>query len=162
MSPAAEPSVPVSGFTVRPLRPAQVVPLRNAVLRPGQPPTACRWANDLEPETIHLGAYAGRTLAAVGTFLQLGDPAVAQVCGVPEPQQRKLRGMAVDSQFQGRGAGSALLAAAYSVLREGGARCIWCSARMTALGFYEKQGWVTLGEVYPTDHGPHIVMWRLL
>jgi hypothetical protein len=72
----------------------------------------------------------------------------------------QLRGMATDSRQQGRGLGRQLWhAAAAEAHRDEPGRLIWCNARTSAVGFYEKLGWRVVSEPFdvPTV-GPHVKM----
>jgi predicted GNAT family N-acyltransferase len=44
-----------------------------------------------------------------------------------------------------------------------GAGVIWCNARVPAIGFYRRGGFVAQGDVWEEPEiGPHVVMWRLV
>jgi hypothetical protein len=60
-------------------------------------------------------------------------------------------GMATDPQRQGIGAATADSATA-----------LWCLARATAVGFYQRNGWTAFQTVFDTDIGPHLRMWLRL
>ena len=91
--------------------------------------------DDLEG-TFHLGAREGEAIVGVATFVPRED-------GVWQ-----LRGMAVEEDRQGEGIGTAILDEAASRLRRAGARLVWANGRDTALGFYERAGWVVVGDGY--------------
>jgi GNAT superfamily N-acetyltransferase len=67
--------------------------------------------------------------------------------------------MATAPGWQGRGVGRSLLQYAEALLA--GDRLWWCNARASAIGFYERQGWTVVSEVFdiPTA-GPHRRMIR--
>lgn len=113
--------------------------LRARVLRDGTHDDVV-FAGDDAPGTVHLAAIdqGGRVLG-VGSFYE-------------EDGDVKLRGMAVDPEAQGSGAGRAILEAAHERYR---GRLLWASCRDSALGFYERLGWRVVGEGYDTPHGPH-------
>jgi ribosomal protein S18 acetylase RimI-like enzyme len=72
--------------------------------------------------------------------------------------------MAVSPEVRGRGVGQALLEFLESGLRaESPVRQLWCNARTPAVGFYERQGWRVVSEVFdiPTA-GPHVRMVKRL
>jgi GNAT superfamily N-acetyltransferase len=132
---------------------AEVFPLRHAELRPGFPPDAARFDGDDEPTTRHFGAFLGDAGALVGcaSFMRRpwrGEPAW------------QLRGMATRADHVRRGIGTRLLRFAEETLRAAGElRLLWCNARLTAVPFYERVGWVIASDVFdvPTV-GPHRVM----
>ena len=134
-------------FDVRPLGPderAVLHDLRGRVLRPGRPPDESRFPGDDAPTTMHLGAF-------------LADRCVA-VASLYDEQGMRLRGVAVEPALQGRGAGAALVRRAQEAAAAAG-RGLWCNARASAAGFYEKLGWARDGEPFDLPHiGAHHVM----
>lgn len=68
----------------------------------------------------------------------------------------RLRGMAVDQPWRGRGIGRELWQAAAELLSERGVRLCWANARDTALAFYVRLGWRVVGEGFEGEQGlPH-------
>lgn len=130
---------------------SEVVPLRHAVLRPGQPVEAARWSGDDDPTTRHY----------VAEDPELGIIGVASLLRAPPDGESgpawQLRGMAVDERMRGRGVGAAMLRYIEVELGEP----LWCNARTSAEGFYEKLGWRGVGEVFDKPGvGPHRRMIR--
>ena len=72
----------------------------------------------------------------------------------------QLRGMAVDVDLQGMGLGGRLLNYAMDDARPVGySMVMWCNARITAVGFYEKYGWKVCSDVFDVPLvGPHFKM----
>jgi GNAT superfamily N-acetyltransferase len=146
----------VSDVKVRAAGPEEVVDLRSAVLRPGFPREAAIYDVDALPATRHFVATAddGRVVGCVTVF--------------PSPWHGRgdawqLRGMGVAADLQGAGVGRKLLAAVDDFLRTLGPRppVIWCNARVTAIGFYERCGWVVASDVFELPPiGPHVKMTR--
>ena len=67
--------------------------------------------------------------------------------------------MAALGDMQGRGAGRALDAEGVRVAVAAGAALMWCNARVTARGFYEKLGYVTVGGEFELPaSGKHYMM----
>ncbi len=132
--------------------------LRRRVLRGGRADSDVVFAEDSVPGGFHLGAFVGERLVGVGSFS-------------PEPTRYRpgvvawrLRGMAVDSSVQGQGVGTALLEEAVRRLRGLGASVLWANGRDTALGFYERHGWVVHGDGFVTgdvDLPHHVVVFDL-
>ena len=133
---------------------AALYDLRARVLRRGRPPEESRFPGDEAEGTAHLGAFAAGRCVGVVTLLR--EPQ-----GTGAPREMRLRGMAVEPEMQGRGVGAALLRRAHEMAAGAGLE-IWCNARMSAVGFYEKQGWTREGEPFDIPAiGPHTVMrWR--
>lgn len=130
-----------------------VRPLRAAVLRPGLPLAESVYPEDDDPATRHLAAI---------------DPAGAVVgCATffPEPRDGapgwRLRGMATHRERRGCGIGSALLRAGLAAAADAGVALVWCNARTSAVGFYERFGFVVSSAEFLTAGGiPHVVMTR--
>jgi GNAT superfamily N-acetyltransferase len=119
--------------------------LRSHVLRDGEPHDGFD-IDDL-PGTFHLAALleadGHEVIVGVATFVP-GDRGWWQ-----------LRGMAVEPRHQGSGVGRRLLAEAELELRAAGGAGVWANARDTALGFYEREGWVVVGAGYEVVGLPH-------
>jgi len=135
--------------TVRRLTPAEMPALwwlRAQVLRPGRPAETAVFDGDSDPETIHLGAFTddGRCVAVTTLVRNKG---------------LQLRGMAVALEMRGRGVGAALLHAAHDAAAEAGFDSLWCNARQSAAGFYERHGWVIESDEFDVPGiGPHYTM----
>jgi len=116
------------------------------VLRADQPDADVGFEEDRRPGAFHLGVYDDEgSLVGVGTFFEEACP------HRPGRRAWRLRGMAVEPGLQGSGVGSLLLQHAVQRFRDAGAEVLWAHGRDSALGFYERRGWVVLGEGYVTD-----------
>ncbi len=118
--------------------------LRAALLRPGKPIAESHYPADHAPGTMHLGAFQqGRCVGIASLYRENG---------------LRLRGMAVAPELRGNGVGAMLIREAQRTaleLRLG----LWCNARDSAIGFYEKLGWMAEGEGFDVPGiGPHHVM----
>jgi GNAT superfamily N-acetyltransferase len=109
--------------------------LRRTVLRDGDPAADVSFDGDERVGSFHLGAVVGQDLMGVASWLSSADGSL------------QLRGMAVDARMQGKGVGAALVAAGLA-RRDG--RAVWANARDSALGFYERLGWVIDGDGFVT------------
>lgn len=107
--------------------------LRSSVLRKGIDPELCRFPADENAGAFHLGYFEGDKLVCIGTFF----PEDYKDMG---PNGFRLRGMASDPDFAGKGNGGRLINFALDELKSSGAAYIWCNARTTASGFYRKLG----------------------
>ncbi|MGZ6791852.1 MAG: GNAT family N-acetyltransferase [Mycobacteriales bacterium] len=129
------------------------VALRREVLRGGRPVPL---PGDDAP-AFHVGAFAGDALVGTGNVRRESAP------WAPDEPAWRLRGMATDPAYRGKGAGSLVLDAlvAHCVAEGGG--LLWCHARTPAQRFYERAGLQTRGEPWvDAEIGPHVVMWRRL
>ena len=128
--------------------------LRRSVLRPHLS-LADELPGDDVPQAVHLAALDGdRALCACIIYADAcpwrrGEPAW------------HLRQMATGPQARGLGLGRAVLSAAGAHAAGQGAALLWCDARETAAGFYERCGWHRHGGVFTdADHPiPHVRMW---
>ncbi|MCP5028068.1 MAG: GNAT family N-acetyltransferase [Actinomycetia bacterium] len=129
----------------------EVIPLRHAVLRTGQPRASCHFDGDELAGATHLGIRDGTgTLVGVATI----HPARSVLEGI-EPAWR-IRGMATDPKVRGTGVGGLLLRRALTEALARGARLVWCHARVPAVGFYEHVGLEARGDEFEEPLiGPH-------
>ena len=70
--------------------------------------------------------------------------------------------MAVLKEARGLGLGSAILKKLVRIAAENEIKEVWLSAQTHAIPFYEKHGFVVMGEEYPDAGIPHIDMKRSL
>jgi predicted GNAT family N-acyltransferase len=146
----------IHAIQIRPATADEMIELRHAVLRPGLPREASIYDVDALPTTRHLAAINGdaRIVGCATIF--------------PEPFQARadawrLRGMAVSPELRGAGVGRKILAVIDDMMRAGTPvpPLLWCNARVTAIGFYQRCGWtVVSGEFNVPGIGPHVNMTR--
>jgi predicted GNAT family N-acyltransferase len=79
-----------------------------------------------------------------------------------EPDAVRLRQMAIKAGLQGKGIGRVLLEFAENIARDRGNKKVTMHARKTATGFYEKQGYKTVGNEYTEVSIPHFNMEKKL
>lgn len=105
-----------------------------------------------EQTDVHIGAYLDNELAG---------------CAILTPIDRsqgviKLRQMAIDPERRAQGLGARILAFAEQACAARGYRQIVLSARETAVGFYEKAGFVSKGAPFVEIGLPHRKMTKEL
>ncbi|NBY06358.1 MAG: N-acetyltransferase, partial [Betaproteobacteria bacterium] len=79
----------------------------------------------------------------------------------PGDAAMQLKGMAVADELQGEGLGALLIDAGIALTIERGATIAWARARDSAMGFYERLGFVSAGDGFidgPTAMPHHIVV----
>jgi GNAT superfamily N-acetyltransferase len=137
-------------LVVRRATAAEIRPLRQAVLRPGQPVADSVYPQD--DVAVHVGGWDDGELVACATLF--ADP------WPDEPRAWRLRGMAVEPSRQGTGIGRLVLAEGVEAAWASGAPLLWANARTSALGFYVRLGWRPVGgEFVPADSGlPHVAI----
>lgn len=135
---------------IRSVEAPAVRPLRQRVLRPTQAAEALVYGGDDDPRTLHAAALAGDEVVGIATI-------------VPDGDAWRVRGMATAPEQRGLGLGRQLLEACLVHAASHGGGRVWCNARTTAQGFYERMGFTTVGGVFELpDIGPHVVMERTL
>ena len=123
------------------------------MLRPNGTVENCMFQGDNDELTFHLGAFVDKRLVSVASFYFEKSPQFT------ESYQYRLRGMATLPEFQGQGLSSALLRTAFPVIKNNQCSLLWCNAREKALGFYEKLGFKSTGELFSLPHiGKHMLM----
>ncbi|MFN2583032.1 MAG: GNAT family N-acetyltransferase [Candidatus Dormibacteria bacterium] len=152
----ADVTSPSGDITVEEVPLEVVLRLRARILRAGRPLEAARSKQDPLPGTLHLAARAadGRVVGVVTLF-----PENTELAG--DRRAYRFRGMAVDDALQGRGIGRALMRALVRMARDAGAEVLWANGRDSALGFYERIGFRTVGDGFVDDEmhlGHHVVI----
>lgn len=134
------------------------LPLRQKVLKPFLQLPECLNPGDQNPDTFHLGVFENSQLVCIGSFEPENHPLFTQA-----HKGYRLRGMATDISFQGRGYGQQLLLKAFEILRAKQVDFFWCNARIKAIPFYENLGLRTLGDYFEIERiGPHKLMYKWL
>lgn len=108
-------------------------PVRHEVMYPNQPFDMIKLEND--DKGVHFGLFADHQLTSVVSLFFDG-------------QVYQFRKFATLAAVQGSGYGSSLLRYVISYTAEKGGAQLWCNARLSVLGFYERFGFVRSGEVY--------------
>ncbi|TSD65979.1 GNAT family N-acetyltransferase [Inquilinus sp. KBS0705] len=121
--------------------------LRRDILYPGQ------YLHDMEMEEdnhgYHFGAFEDNALVAVVSLFQRDN-------------DWQFRKFAVSDTVQKQGIGRQLLIYITNfVIREQGTR-LWCNARLSATGFYEKQGFTKTGHEFQKNGFDYIIMQKQL
>lgn len=99
--------------------------IRHEAMYPDLPINAVKLENDAEG--MHFGLYADDQLTSVVSLFSKG-------------QIYQFRKFATISAAQGQGFGSLLLKHIIDYVQSRGATKIWCNARVSAVGFYQKFG----------------------
>ncbi|MBX6372287.1 MAG: hypothetical protein IRZ02_08545 [Acidothermus sp.] len=166
--------------SVAALVPVEVIrTLRWRVLRPTQPREAAVYPGDDGPETFHVAVLArdadavpapdaDALLAGDADAVLAGDADAVLACASfylePTPDGRpgwRLRGMA--AAVPRRGHGTAALLFGWEEVRRRGGALVWCNARLTAVPFYQRHGFVvTSGEFDVPPLGLHVRMEKTL
>lgn len=147
----------ILGAHVNFITPAETLPLRRKILRPLLRLEDCAYPTDRDATTFHLGLFHAGHLVAISTFQQQAHP------DLPAGYPFRLRGMASDEKYRGRGFGGILLRQGIEILKSRRADLLWFNARTGALGFYGKLGFHVHGGLFQIEGiGPHKVMYKHL
>jgi GNAT superfamily N-acetyltransferase len=134
----------------------ETMDLRMRILRPLHPREACEYPEDNLKTTFHIGVRAGPKIISNGTFMQQGHEKFPKA-SLPY----RLRGMATDPDFQGKGLGRKIILAAEEELKKRGCDLLWFNARVSAEVFYQKLGYAAIEEIFDiTGIGAHKVMYK--
>jgi N-acetylglutamate synthase-like GNAT family acetyltransferase len=79
-----------------------------------------------------------------------------------DKDQVRLRQMAVQNNLQGKGIGASMMNYAENIARDAGYSKIIMHARKTAIGFYEKLGYIVAGNEFTEVSLPHYRMEKKL
>jgi len=142
-------------YTVISVELTDIMQLRVAVLRKGTPVTDCNYPEDSYPDIVHFGIIRDGIAIATSSWFMKECP---EKLGITAMQ---LKGMAVADELQGAGLGALLIDAGMALANERGATIAWARARDSAMGFYERLGFVSTGEGFvdgPTAMPHHIVV----
>lgn len=137
---------------------AETIEIRWQILRPGFPRETAVFVGDDSPAAKHFGGFIESRLAGVASIYPAACP------DRPEEQRGwQLRGMATLPEVRGLGVGKALVAACEQTVREVGDPFLWCNARIGAIDFYARLGWLVSSDEFdiPTV-GPHRRMLRAI
>lgn len=124
----------------------QMIELRYQLLRK---PLGLSFEQDelqLEKDYIHIGCF---------------DESRLEGCCMLVPKDKdvlQLRQMAVIAGLQGKGIGRVIMQFAENISRDRGYKKLIMHARKTAMGFYEKLGYKTVGQEFTEVTIPHYVM----
>ena len=133
------------------------LPIRQEMLRKGLPESSCVFQNDDNEQTFHLGAFVDNDLVSVASFYFENHPEFS------DEFQYRLRGMATLNEYQRKGLSGELLQMAFPVIKQNMASRLWCNARVSAEGFYLRNGFVTHGDVFDIKGvGPHKIMSKII
>jgi len=103
-----------------------------------------------EDEQVHLVAMDDRG-RVIGCVLVAFSESVA-----------KVRQLAIDDDYRGQGIGTGLMKRAELAVLARNVRMVTLHGRLTARGFFEKQGYTAISEVFPEVTIPHITMQKEL
>jgi len=148
-------------ITIKEIPALETYAVRHPVLRAGRPIEDCGLAEDNLETTFHLGAYDGDRHVGVATFL-ISDAAASPI-KIEDATYYQLRGMGVLPDAQGKGIGKLLMLQGMEKLRDLNVDVLWFNARIIALPFYERLGFLKIGKPFEVPKiGTHYKMYKEL
>src|ERR1700758_4335002 len=120
-------------ISIEQIRPELTWNLRQKVLYPAQ--KLYEMEMDEDQDGMHFGAFSDNKLVAVVSLF-------------PKGVDFQFRKFAVEPDYQGKGIGNSLLTYITDFASTEGGKRLWCNARSTATGFYDKNGFSHTGEFF--------------
>ncbi|MBL4584852.1 MAG: GNAT family N-acetyltransferase [Pseudomonadales bacterium] len=136
--------------------------LRQRILRPHQSLDHCQYPGDLDSTTVHYGVINAQAIVGILSLYRVNHEEI------DIPQSWQLRAMATCESARGKGYGIKLIEKAESYIKSGYThcilgQCIWANARTSALGFYQKLGYLSVGPEFDIPAvGPHYLCYKKL
>ena len=146
-------------FRIEVVAPSRLYDLRRRVLRDSNPKIDVSNSGDERESSVHFGGFLGDRAVVSASWYAQGAPFD------PDAADYQLRYMATDFDVQGRGLGAQLLQRSLEVLSSRGVRRVWANARVSALAFYESNGWTVVPNslfVSSETSIDHMVIYRSL
>jgi len=131
-------------ISIEQIRPELTWHLRQKVLYPAQ--KLHEMELDEDQNGIHFGAFTDNKLVAVVSLFS-------------KNRDFQFRKLAIDPDYQGKGIGNTLLTYITDFAKNEDGIKIWCNARSTATGFYDKNGFRYSGESF-TRNGFDYEIWE--
>src|SRR5437870_5417956 len=116
-------------YFIQPIKASETHLLRQKILRPHQSVSEINYPGDEDKLTIHYGLFVDNSLSGIASVYYEKMP------GDNEIESYRLRGMAVDDNYRGKGFGKIILDRLISDLKEKNTKCLWCNARTPAAEF---------------------------
>lgn len=131
-------------------------PLRIKILRNGVAKDY-HFVGDDAVDTFHIGAIENEKCIGIASCMKKENLLIDS----KNPYQ--LRGMAVEPNLQHTGVGTQIVQKTIEELTHKNCDTVWCNAREGAVGFYEKLGFVIIGEKFNIPKvGLHYLMYKNL
>jgi GNAT superfamily N-acetyltransferase len=139
------------------ISPLETYAVRHPELRKGKLLSSCAFQGDELPSSIHLGAFLNKNLIGVASFM------ANHTEDSSSKKQMQLRGMAILETEHQKGFGAQILKEGELILKKQGCELLWMNARIKAVGFYERLGYVKVGGAFEiSEVGLHYKMLKNL
>lgn len=134
-------------LSIEQIRPQLTWRLRHEVLYPNEPLQAMRM--DEDDHGSHFGAFINNELVGIVSIFQRNN----------DIQFRKF---AVRADMQGKKIGNRLLAHITTYAGHNNCSRIWCNARLSAIGFYAKNGFTSTGDTFSKNGVDYEILEKIL
>jgi GNAT superfamily N-acetyltransferase len=142
---------------IKKIKASETFEVRHPVLRKGKPIESCHFEGDDLLTTLHCGLFEDEKLLGVISVFENDNPLF------DIKNQAQIRGMAILENYQGKGFGKLLVTHCEKKLKLQNKSVIWFNARVNAVDFYKKMGYITIGNPFEIfDVGLHYVMYKKL
>ncbi len=139
---------------IKKITPEDTYHLRQLVLRPGLNLESCKFPMDFDQESFHLGSFHHNSLVSISSYQYEENPLF-------EGKQYRLRGMATHPNFRQLGHASSLIKEAEKKLMLKKCTCLWFNARIKAIPFYQRLGYIIKGSEFEIEGvGAHHLMFK--
>jgi GNAT superfamily N-acetyltransferase len=140
-------------ITIKKITATKALPIRHQILRKGEPIEKCMYPGDDFESTLHFGLFENEILSGIISVFETKNKVFN------DEKQFQIRGMAVLENKRKKGFGAALVHHVEVYLKKEKQYAIWFNARIVAIGFYEKLGYVKIGAPFEIDTiGIHYIM----
>jgi GNAT superfamily N-acetyltransferase len=129
------------------IRPELTWKLRQQVLYPAE--TVSQMKMDEDDNGYHFALFYNNYIVAVVSLF-------------PNSSDFQFRKFAVEENMQGKGVGKELLSYIQDFAIAEGAKRIWCNARLSAIGFYSKMGYIQTGEQFSKNSFDYEIMEKII
>ena len=133
-------------LTIKNIQASETWDLRHRVMAPNRPFDSIKLPKD--EEGLHFGLFEEEKLISVISLFIENDTA-------------QFRKFATEISEQGKGYGSILLNHIIEESVKNNVKNIWCNARMSAFGFYEKFGFKAISETWMGNEIEYVKMERI-
>ena len=139
------------------INPKETHKVRHPILRKGRPAASCVFDNDLDPDTLHIGAFQKDLLVGVLSAYHKTHP------DFEHHNSYQIRGVAVLEDHQKKGIGRLMMSSIEEKLLEKNVDFIWLNARVSAVPFYQQLRYTVHGDVFDIPPiGPHFCYFKFL
>ncbi len=134
-------------ISIKPIEAKQAWPIRHKVMYPEMEYDDVKLPKDADGQ--HFGLFDGDQLVSVVSFF-------------PEGEEAQFRKFATLAEKQGKGYGAMLLEFLIDLAKAAGIKRLWCNARQSALGFYQKHGFKETDRKFHQDGHDFVIIERSL